>query len=80
MKVRRLFKKDVYLKECQAKITSVSQADGKTLVTLDQTIFFPTGGGQSCDIGQISGIDVLDVYEYGDDIYHRLDCSPQDLA
>lgn len=79
MKVKRLFKENVYLKECSAKVTSVSQIDDKTLITLDQTIFFPTGGGQSCDMGRISDIDVVDVYEYDNDIYHQLACSAEDL-
>ena len=46
MKTRRLFKEDVYMKEASAVITSAAAEKGKTLVTLDQTIFFPTGGGQ----------------------------------
>ena len=53
MKTVRLFKQDVYMKTAKAQITSVSSQAGKTLVTLDQTIFFPTGGGQSCDKGTI---------------------------
>lgn len=44
MKTDRLFKDNVYLKETRASVTSVSQRNGKTLITLDKTIFFPTGG------------------------------------
>lgn len=44
MKTKRLFKDDVYLKEAEAVITSVADVDGKVLITLDQTVFFPTGG------------------------------------
>ena len=47
MKTDRLFKDNVYLKETRASVTSVSQRNGKTLITLDKTIFFPTGGVQS---------------------------------
>lgn len=80
MNTKRLFKEDVYLKEATASITSISAIGGKTLVTMDQTIFFPTGGGQSCDQGYINAYKVLDVYEHEDDIYHQLDCLPSDFA
>ncbi len=79
MNTKRLFKEDVYLKEASASITNITQFGDKTLVTLDQTIFFPTGGGQSCDLGKIDGYDVLDVYEHGLDIFHQVNCSPDDL-
>ena len=79
MKVKRLFKENVYLKECSANVTSVSQIGDKALVTLDRTIFFPTGGGQSCDIGSMSGIDVVDVYERDNDIYHQISCSLKEI-
>lgn len=70
MNTRRLFREDVYLKTCEAVVQTVSTHEGKVLVTLDQTIFFPTGGGQSCDIGTMNGLPVVDVYEYKDDILH----------
>ena len=82
MKTQRLFKEDVYMKEAEAVITSLAGANGRrTAVTLDKTIFFPTGGGQSCDKGTIAGFQVVDVYEdeKADDIVHVLDCSPEDI-
>lgn len=82
MKTQRLFKEDVYMKAAEAVITSLAEANGRrTAVTLDKTIFFPTGGGQSCDKGTIAGFQVVDVYEdeKADDIIHVLDCSPADI-
>ena len=79
MNTRRLFREDVYLKTCEAVVQTVSTHEGKVLVTLDQTIFFPTGGGQSCDIGTMNGLSVVDVYEYKDDILHCVDCAPDTL-
>lgn len=73
MNTDRLFKDDVYMKEADAVVTSVLQHDGKTLITLDRTLFFPTGGGQSCDLGSISDFPVLDVYEFEDDIVHQIE-------
>ena len=44
---------------------------------LDQTIFFPRGGGQKCDEGTIGGIPVLDVYEEAGEIRHILPQAPE---
>ena len=82
MKTKRLIKEDVYMKEAEAVITSLSETnDGKVALTLDRTIFFPTGGGQSCDRGTIAGFKVTDVYEdeAADDIIHIVDASPADF-
>ncbi len=45
-----LYLEDSYLKECDATVTSVK--DGKYVV-LDQTIFYPQGGGQPADTGRL---------------------------
>lgn len=68
----RLFKENVYKKEAEAVITSLSWQEGKFILTLDQTIFFPEGGGQTCDLGTIAGFEVSDVSERDGDIYHTV--------
>ena len=45
-----LYLKDSYLKDCDATVVSVK--DGKYVV-LDQTVFYPKGGGQPWDTGRI---------------------------
>ena len=81
MNTRRLFKENVYMKEAAGVITSVStDKDGKSVVTLDRTIFFPEGGGQSCDLGTLGGFPVTDVQETEDDIFHTVDCPARALA
>ena len=69
---KEIFREDVYMKEADAKVVSVSERNGKTFVVLDQTLFFPEGGGQSCDLGTIDGVEVLDVYLYEGTIYHEI--------
>ncbi|SCJ92722.1 Alanine--tRNA ligase [uncultured Eubacterium sp.] len=80
MNTIRRFKEDVYLKGCTAKITALSDKDGHVHITLDQTIFFPTGGGQSCDIGTIANLPIIDVYETADDIFHVTDQKAHGLS
>ena len=63
-----------------ATVKAITEQKGKVLVNLDQTIFFPEGGGQSCDVGTIAGYEVTDVYEHDKEIFHQVDCSVDDLA
>lgn len=66
---KKLYQQDVYLKNCTACVLSAKE----DLVVLDQTVFFPTGGGQSCDLGTINGLPVTEVFEQDHLVYHRLD-------
>jgi misacylated tRNA(Ala) deacylase len=60
---RTLYLDDSYLKECDATVVSVT--DGK-LAVLDQTIFYPQGGGQPSDTGTIiRGNEVFNVVHVG---------------
>ena len=56
---RKLYYEDAYLKEARAKVVEVRE----DALLLDQTIFYPTGGGQPHDRGTINGVEVLDVYK-----------------
>lgn len=69
-----------YLKEWHAEITSVAEKDGKFVITLDRTAFYPGGGGQPSDRGTIGGIAIIDVYEAQDTICHVLASIPIDKS
>jgi misacylated tRNA(Ala) deacylase len=69
-----LYQTDAYLKEFSAVITSV---DVETrAVVLDQSAFYPGGGGQPCDFGSldVAGVTypVEKVKKQGDDVLHFL--------
>jgi len=73
----RLYYRDSFLREFDACIVKVEPADaGRARVWLDQTIFYPTSGGQPNDLGSLGDIPVLDVLEEGDDIVHLLERPP----
>lgn len=42
-----LFRRDAYLRECEAVVTAVDTAG----IVLDRTVFYPLGGGQAGDAG-----------------------------
>jgi len=71
---RALYLEDSYLKECEAVVASVK--DGK-FVVLDQTLFYPKGGGQPCDTGKIiRGDEVFNVVyvgKFSGEISHEVD-------
>lgn len=73
MSVRKLYQENVYTKEWEAVITNIEPADNDTAVIyLDQSAFFPEGGGQSCDLGLIGDMEVCDVQEDGKEISHTV--------
>lgn len=80
MKTKRLFREDVYMQTAKAVITDITEEQDCIILTLDQTNFFPTGGGQSCDLGTISGYPVTDVYEDADLIRHRISKTDKDCC
>ena len=69
-----LFQTDSYLQEFDATITSVLEES--RAVALDKTAFYPGGGGQPCDLGdlKVDGVTypVDKVKKQGDDILHFL--------
>lgn len=71
---KALYLEDSYLRECDAKVVSVT--NGKYVV-LDRTIFYPKGGGQPWDTGKITKGDetysVVYVGKFRGEISHEVD-------
>lgn len=73
---KELFREDGYLKQCDAKV--IEQQDNK--IALDQTVFYPVGGGQPGDTGWLirqdgAAVAVLDTIKDRDSgtIWHIID-------
>jgi len=71
--------RDAYARSVEAAVTAVEAGDdGRVLVTLDRTVFYPGGGGQPADSGTVARADgttwtVLGARKSGEDIVHLLD-------
>lgn len=79
---RRLYENDSYITEFTATVLSCTAAEileetnaggdaAYYWVALDQTAFFPEGGGQNPDTGWLDGHPVVDVQIKGDTVWHK---------
>ena len=66
----KLYETDGHIKEFDAVVTECELIEDNYLIQLDQTAFFPEGGGQMCDTGTINGIRITNVQTINGRIYH----------
>ncbi|WP_342514043.1 DHHA1 domain-containing protein [Sporosarcina sp. FSL K6-1522] len=72
----RLYYVDPYCKTFTTHISKATQdADGQPYVVLDNTAFYPEGGGQPSDLGTLNGIPVLHVEDVDGEIRHTMAAS-----
>ncbi len=70
---KRLYYEDAYCQEFDARVADCREGKQGWEVVLDQTAFYPEGGGQPADQGRLAEADVLDVKEGGEEIVHICD-------
>ncbi|NCC75326.1 MAG: alanyl-tRNA editing protein [Clostridia bacterium] len=68
----RLFEANVYLCEFDARVLNCKPAGDLYAVILDQTVFYPEGGGQPADQGELAGQQVINVREKPEGLVHIL--------
>ncbi len=73
MPTRKRYYEDCHLTRFSSPVTGCRAVGAQWEVTLEQTAFYPEGGGQACDIGTLGGVRVLDVQERGEEIIHLCD-------
>jgi alanyl-tRNA synthetase len=76
MVTEKLYYTSPDISEWRTDITKIIEQDGNILVTLKETAFYPEGGGQPWDLGKIGGIDVLEVFEDGEEVFHKVSEKP----
>ncbi len=67
-----LYLRDAYATRFSATVDEVR--DGA--ISLDQTLFYPTGGGQPHDTGVLAGLRVTEVRKEGQQVWHSVEGGP----
>lgn len=71
--LNKLFYNEPYLREFDAIVLRCEETKNGWQVVLDQTAFYPEGGGQPCDLGTLGKSRVTDVREKNSEILHTCD-------
>jgi misacylated tRNA(Ala) deacylase len=72
----RLYLRDAYLRSTTARVEAVEMASepgGPTRIRLDQTVMYPTGGGQPHDTGTLGGLAVVGVSTIEGEVWHLVE-------
>ncbi len=73
MNTEKLFYEDAYRTSCTARVLECRSLKKGYGIILDQTVFYPEGGGQPGDIGFLNEIPVTDTHEKEGQILHYTD-------
>lgn len=68
--MNELFYREPYTKEFDAMVVRCIKIDDHYETLLEDTAFYPEGGGQPADMGTLDSIPVYDVRRKGDGIFH----------
>ncbi len=70
---KKLYYEDPYLLDFESMVNKMDQDKRGIYVVLEETAFYPTGGGQPHDQGTINGVYVYDVEEVQDEVRHYIE-------
>lgn len=73
METRRLYYENVYIKEFDAEVLQCREGKNGYEIILDESAFYPEGGGQPCDTGSLGDAEVKDVQEKDGELIHYTD-------
>jgi alanyl-tRNA synthetase len=64
--------RDCYLTELVTEVVVVGHENDRPFAIVEETIFYPEGGGQPADRGRLGDVEVVDVQKRGEEIRHLL--------
>lgn len=73
METRKLYYEDCHIRSFQAQVMDCQPDAHGYWVELDQTAFYPEGGGQACDLGTLAEVPVRHVREQNGVVIHLCD-------
>jgi alanyl-tRNA synthetase len=69
----KLYYHDVYIRKFESQVVKQSiDETGNTYIVLEETAFYPTGGGQPHDLGTINYQEIVNVEEIEEEIRHYI--------
>lgn len=71
MQMQALYYKDCHIRQFESRVTDCRPSEDGYDVILEQTAFYPEGGGQLCDTGTLDGVPVTAVFERDEKVVHR---------
>ena len=70
---KKLYYTDGHLLDFTAQVLRCDENKGRWEIVLNETAFFPEGGGQAADRGSLGGVKVLDAHERDGEVVHYCD-------
>ncbi|UOQ44270.1 alanine--tRNA ligase-related protein [Halobacillus salinarum] len=67
---RKLYYEDTYVTEFKSRVVKIDEDHHGLFVVLEETAFYPSGGGQPYDKGMLDGVEVIDVEEVEGELRH----------
>lgn len=74
---KKLYYESAYIREWETRITRKVEREDGIYVVMEESAFYPHGGGQPCDLGWIDTIPVLDVVLEEGEILHKVEHFPE---
>ncbi|MFG1731057.1 DHHA1 domain-containing protein [Paenibacillus sp. 843] len=74
---KKLYYESTHIREWETRITRKLEREDGTYLVMEETAFYPHGGGQPCDLGWIDKIPVLDVVQEEGEILHKVERFPE---
>lgn len=66
------YERDPYAASLETRVLRMGEEKGRPFAVLEDTVFYPEGGGQPCDFGTVNGAAVVDVQKREGEIRHYL--------